>query len=63
MRCIACNVELDDHEVTRKDPKTNQYLDTCGDCLKSIRDAVKELDDLPNEVFIKINLDDDEDTL
>ena len=39
MRCLACNVELDDWESTRKNPKTNEYYDLCSDCLTEVRRA------------------------
>lgn len=34
MRCVACNIELNDYEATRKD-SNNQYLDLCNTCFKA----------------------------
>lgn len=33
MHCIICNTELTDFESTRKDIKTNQFVDMCNECL------------------------------
>lgn len=32
MRCSACNEPLSDFEATRKNKKTKQFLDLCGEC-------------------------------
>jgi len=45
MRCIACNVELNDYESTRKDALTGEFTDLCGDCILSVKDTVRELDE------------------
>lgn len=45
MRCIACNAELTDYESTRKDPLTGHFSDLCMDCIVSVRDTVRELDE------------------
>lgn len=34
MRCIACNVELNDFESTRKDSNGN-FIDMCNYCFRS----------------------------
>jgi hypothetical protein len=59
MRCKICDVILSDYEVTRKDPTTGEYLDTCGECLSHIRLALQEFD---GEIPYKydIGLDEDE---
>jgi len=59
MRCKICDVVLSDHEATRKDTTTGEYLDTCGECLRSSREALQEFD---GEIPYKydVGLDDDE---
>lgn len=37
MRCLSCNVELDDEESTRKDPITEEYIDMCNYCYDGVR--------------------------
>lgn len=32
MRCRACNEVLSDFEATRRDKRTHQFLDLCGEC-------------------------------
>lgn len=61
MRCRACDCELNDYEVRRKDPETGEFLDTCSGCLVEIRRATKELEGLPSEFYIVV--DDDGDLL
>lgn len=34
MRCKACNVILDDSELTKKD-SNNDFIDMCGTCLNA----------------------------
>ena len=36
MRCSCCNKRLSDYETTLKHAETDQYLDTCLDCLSEI---------------------------
>ena len=58
MRCRICDVILSDYEATKKD-NDGQYLDTCGQCLGSIREALQDFDkDLPYKY--DIGLDEDE---
>ena len=58
MRCKICDVILSDYEATKKD-NDGQYLDTCGQCLGSIREALQDFDkDLPYKY--DIGLDEDE---
>jgi len=35
MRCKACNVILEGHDLKRRDPNNNEFLDLCGTCIKS----------------------------
>lgn len=48
MRCIDCDVELTDFEATRRDQRTNQFLDLCNECFRPVADfiPVKERYDL-----------------
>ena len=50
MRCICCNVALSDYESTRKSVVTNEYLDMCNKCFKTIKEDVlcKDRADLLN---------------
>ena len=63
MRCRACNVILDDTELTKKDAN-GDFLDMCSACL--VAGAYTGIDNntfvtnYPNEVFTN---DDDYDTL
>ena len=59
MRCKIWDVILSDYEVTRKDPNTGEYLDTCGECLREIRLSLQEFD---GEIPYKydVGIDDDE---
>lgn len=63
MRCKACNVILDDTELTKKDANGN-FIDLCNTCLfagGSIEvDSDTFVTNYPNEVFTN---DDDYDTL
>lgn len=47
MRCIICNDNLNDYELTRKDPQTGEYLDTCSNCTKSVREALQDFEESP----------------
>lgn len=47
MRCKICNSLLTEYEISRKDPSTGEFLDTCGDCIGSIREALQDFDDTP----------------
>lgn len=40
MRCTCCNKPLTDFESTRRHKVTNEFLDTCNWCLKSIQREV-----------------------
>jgi NAD-dependent SIR2 family protein deacetylase len=39
MRCLACNVELNDYEATRKD-KENNFIDLCNYCYNTVKDDI-----------------------
>jgi hypothetical protein len=46
MRCVACNIELNDYEATRKD-SAGRFLDLCNHCFKASEyefDTVDRLD-------------------
>lgn len=47
MRCKVCNNVLNDYELTRKDPKSGEFLDTCGECIRSIREALQDFEESP----------------
>lgn len=34
MRCLACNIELNDYESTRKD-SNGQFMDLCNHCFRA----------------------------
>jgi len=60
MRCKICDVILSDYEVTRKDPATGDYLDTCGECLKEIRLSLQEFDgEIPYKYDVGIDEDEE----
>ncbi len=52
MRCIICDVKLDDFEVLRKYPKNHpragEHLDTCTKCLVHIMDSTNFVPDFNN---------------
>ncbi len=39
MRCLACNVELNDYESTRQN-NDGEYLDLCNYCYNSVKEDV-----------------------
>lgn len=43
MRCLACNVELNDYEATRKDLH-GDYIDMCNHCYSTIKDDILSTD-------------------
>ena len=45
MRCRACDVVLNEREVTKKDKGTGEYFDMCSDCYASYKEALGELVD------------------
>lgn len=47
MRCRVCDEVLTDHELTRKDANSGDFLDTCTNCLRAIREALSDFDEPP----------------
>jgi hypothetical protein len=39
MKCICCNKSLSDFEATRRHGITNEFLDMCNACLRSVQDV------------------------
>lgn len=67
MRCSVCNRILSDYETTLKHAVTDEYMDTCIDCLSEIAQdvpmPVKGRKDLIVSMDIEEKLDNSEDTL
>mgnify|MGYP000843862738 CR=1 FL=1 len=40
MRCKACNIILENHELSRKDKVTGEFLDLCGICAQHSNEAL-----------------------
>jgi hypothetical protein len=40
MRCYCCNNLLTDYEATIKSVNTNNFLDMCLNCLKTVKDDI-----------------------
>jgi hypothetical protein len=40
MRCVACDARLTLVEATRKSEDTDEYLDLCNTCFRTISDVV-----------------------
>lgn len=49
MRCLSCNVILNDTETTRKSVVTGDYLDLCNRCLGTIDEDVLYIE--PDDLF------------
>lgn len=60
MRCRACNTELTDIESVKKDAATGEYVDLCLDCLITVRETVRELDEPVVSQFVVSSIDDNE---
>ena len=57
MRCKACNVLLEETELTRKDKLTGQFIVLCNICYKVSNETLIEYDsEIPNDMD-RINLD------
>jgi|10_taG_2_1085330.scaffolds.fasta_scaffold126979_2 hypothetical protein len=57
MRCKACNVLLEETELTRKDKLTGQFIDLCNTCYKVSNETLIEyVTELPNDAD-RINID------
>ena len=60
MRCKICDVMLSDYEVTRKDPTSGEYLDTCGECLRHVRESLQEFEgEIPYRYDVGIDEDEE----
>ena len=60
MRCKICDAILSDYETTRKDPNTGEYLDTCGECLSIVREALQDFDgEIPYKYDIGLENEDE----
>lgn len=42
-RCQCCNKRLSDYELTLRHSMTNEFMDTCMDCLSEISETVPML--------------------
>jgi len=63
MRCQDCNTNLTDEESTRKDERTNEYMDICNRCLSNLWSDTTDGFPLDNDddLFIVIPDGDDHD--
>lgn len=66
MRCLACNVPLNDAESSRKFSESGQYVDLCNKCNKWMPDDVNtvinpEHEDLEFDVDYELASIDNED--
>lgn len=43
MKCLACDVVLNDKEATRKSPHSGMFYDLCDDCFSTIEDQVDSI--------------------
>ncbi len=63
-RCMCCDKRLSDYELTLRHAMTNEFMDTCMDCLSEIAESVplmvKGRKDLLVSVDNEIELDKDE---
>jgi hypothetical protein len=44
MRCLACNMELNDSEATRKSQITGEFIDLCNHCYSTISNDSEDVD-------------------
>ena len=59
MRCKACNIILENHELARKDKITGEYLDLCSTCAQHSNDSLyrpEEAEDYGDYDFIQEEL-------
>ena len=56
MKCKCCNSELNDVELNYRDPLTDQYLDTCKDCLEEQGSSLVQDEDIDDLQDIGIDL-------
>ena len=70
-RCQCCDKRLSDYELTLRHAMTNEFMDTCMDCLSEIaesvplmvkgrKDLLVSMEDHANSVDNEIGLDKDE---
>lgn len=45
MRCLACDVKLNDYELTRKYADSGEFVDLCSKCYHTIADDVNATGD------------------
>ena len=45
MRCMICDSILTDYELTRKNQHTGEFLDTCSECTRSVKDALNDFEE------------------
>ena len=56
-RCKACDVILNESELKRRDPETNEFTDLCYECLDESNRAMLELDGIiDNETGATLDL-------
>ena len=60
MRCRACNDELTDFELTKKD-NNGEFYDLCGNCFGEIKTALWDQELTIGDVVSHIVVDPDED--
>jgi len=44
MRCLSCNTILDDHELSRTEADTGNFIDLCGSCFSVSERAAHNYD-------------------
>lgn len=44
MRCLGCDVILNDNELSRKDKETDLFIDLCKNCLTHSNEATYNID-------------------
>jgi len=57
MRCKICDSVLNDYELTRKDPKSGEFLDTCSECVRVIRECLEDFDEVPYKHDVGVEVD------
>ena len=54
MRCVICDTNLNDYELTRKDPQTGDYLDTCSECVRTVKEALQDFEEKPYKHNVEV---------
>lgn len=44
MKCLSCDVPLNDRESTRKYKNTGEFLDLCDNCFSDVADQIETVD-------------------